>query len=985
MKRSVLLSSFLVAAVLTPMLLQTNYCNLEKYQKLATLELYVPDINGQNVISDFDPDGILYKVELPLDPPDTAVLLVQAQDATATIEVTYDSLPISLGPNGVAPLTLAPDHSEIKVAVRGDNMAWTYTVSIDRVDYCPCDDGNACTYDICMPADQVCVYRAVPDGTLCEGIRGGCYGGVCNFVPVSVAIGPKEVVFDWTTDRCEEFDIPDGPAKVVRAENQELVLFATHETGNYLSRGSDFDNLERDCEHSPLQSANLPTPESYENNEWLWAPYREGSAWHVLIHNEFHDPTAPPPCSGVPFGNRCWYNSITYAVSTDSARSFVKPSPPNHVVAPAPEVWAPPPPDAPSQDWYAEGYFAPSNIVRGPDDYYYALFQAIPHWESGHQLACVMRTNTLGDPSSWRAWDGMGFNLPLTSPYVTGEPSPVCSDLGAPTNTSSLTYNTYVGRYMFVAPLQGAEGCGIYFTLSSDLLHWSHLQLIVKASITWCQTDPQTPGLLDALPILYPSIVDHSDSTTNFERPGRTPYLYYTRHNPAYWLDRDLVRVPLTFTIGGPLCDGVDCDDQNECTEDLCNGADGSCEHTPIECADSNDCTIDTCNPTIGCEHADAANGTPCGGGAGVCQEGSCAAQFPCSEQGIRDAIAFGGGPHTFDCATPTTVATTAEIVIDNDVVLDGGGNLTVDGNGDHRVFSVAVGVNAELMDLTVTGGSGSDVGGGILNGGTLSLTDVIISGNTAANIGGGLSSQPGAVTTLFRATIEDNNVTSGSGGGLGNDGTMTLIDTTVRGNRVRWHGGGIFQNGSMALINSTVSGNTAVYGGAIWNLGGSLALTNSTVSSNVATDAGGGGIVNEANLTLVSTTLAGNSATQIGTAIWNSGTVSLRNTIVAGDCEIVAPLSSLGGNIESEGNTCGLGHPTDQVSVPTPLLLLGPLQDNGGPTMTHALLPGSEAIDWIPEAMCIDAEGQPLTTDQRGQLRPAGPGCDVGSFEAQP
>ena len=160
MKRSVLLSTFLFAAVLSPMLLQTNYCDLEKYQKLATLELYVPDINGQNVISDFNPDGILYKVELPVNPPDTAVLLVQAQDATATIEVTYDSLPISLGPNGVAPLTLAPDHSEIKVAVRGDNKAWTYTVSIDRVDYCPCDDGNACTYDICMPATRcVCTVQ----------------------------------------------------------------------------------------------------------------------------------------------------------------------------------------------------------------------------------------------------------------------------------------------------------------------------------------------------------------------------------------------------------------------------------------------------------------------------------------------------------------------------------------------------------------------------------------------------------------------------------------------------------------------------------------------------------------------------------------------------------------------------------------------------------------------------------------------------------
>ena len=229
MKRSVLLSTFLFAAVLSPMLLQTNYCDLEKYQKLATLELYVPDINGQNVISDFNPDGILYKVELPVDPPDTAVLLVQAQDATATIEVTYDSLPISLGPNGVAPLTLAPNHSEIKVAVRGDSKAWTYTVSIDRVDYCPCDDGNACTYDICMPADQVCVYRAVPDGTLCEGIRGGCYGGVCNFVPVSVAHWSEGSRVRLVSRALgEDFDLPDCPAKLVRAEDGELVLFANN-------------------------------------------------------------------------------------------------------------------------------------------------------------------------------------------------------------------------------------------------------------------------------------------------------------------------------------------------------------------------------------------------------------------------------------------------------------------------------------------------------------------------------------------------------------------------------------------------------------------------------------------------------------------------------------------------------------------------------------------------------------------------------------
>ena len=72
---------------------------------------------------------------------------------------------------------------------------------------------------------------------------------------------------------------------------------------------------------------------------------------------------------------------------------------------------------------------------------------------------------------------------------------------------------------------------------------------------------------------------------------------------------------------------------------------------------------------------------------------------------------------------------------------------------------------------------------------------------------------------------------------------------------------------------------------------------------------------------------------------------------------------------------------------TPSGQLKLGPLQDNEGPTQTHALLPGSFAIDVIPEEECVDANGEPLTTDQRGQPRPETGGtiCDVGAFEVQP
>ena len=94
---------------------------------------------------------------------------------------------------------------------------------------------------------------------------------------------------------------------------------------------------------------------------------------------------------------------------------------------------------------------------------------------------------------------------------------------------------------------------------------------------------------------------------------------------------------------------------------------------------------------------------------------------------------------------------------------------------------------------------------------------------------------------------------------------------------------------------------------------------------------------------------------------------------------------ASGGNNIESPGNTCGFDQATDQVNVKAEQLNLGPLQDNGGPTQTHALGAGSVAIDPIPEAECVDADGEPLTTDQRGEPRPGGTMCDVGAFEVQP
>jgi hypothetical protein len=373
---------------------------------------------------------------------------------------------------------------------------------------------------------------------------------------VSVSVGAKEVVLDGTAERCEQLDVADGPPRFVRAEDGSLVLFSGNAPRYYVSRGAGFGKLTRDCSQPALASADRRNADSYENWEWVWSVYREGSLWHALVHNEFHDAVAATCRPGDPSpANPCVYNSITYAVSTDGGRSFSKPLAPAHVVAPAPNFWESPPPNMPPPyGQFAEGYFTPSNIVRATDGYYYAFMMAIPtkFWNTMQGL-CVFRTSTLGDPTTWRAWDGSGFNLRMASPYVTGHAAPICAFLGGFVIPSHVVYETYLGRYLGVATspgeldVNGRGTCGFFYALSADLIHWSAHRFLVEASLPWCAADPSQPGVLEPVIVAYPSIVDHSDTTVNFEKAGRTPYLYYVRINGDN-LDRDVMRVPLTFT-----------------------------------------------------------------------------------------------------------------------------------------------------------------------------------------------------------------------------------------------------------------------------------------------------------------------------------------------------------------------------------------------------------------------------------------------------
>ena len=212
----------------------------------------------------------------------------------------------------------------------------------------------------------------------------------------------------------------------------------------------------------------------------------------------------------------------------------------------------------------------------------------------------------------------------------------------------------------------------------------------------------------------------------------------------------------------------------------------------------------------------------------------------------------------------------------------------------------------------------------------------------------------------------------------------MTLTNSTVSGNSATIVGGGIFNFGTLALTNSTVSGNTALQdGGGIYNHNqnfspGTVILFNVTITDNRA-DANftghgiGGGVFNasESTFNFQNTIIAGNRETRFDLAL---GWVSTFR-----DC--AGTLTSIGNNLMRNDDNCTVNGSAPTLANP----VLGPLQNNGGPTQTHALLAGSPAIDGGNPAGCRDLFGALLTTDQRGLPRLVNRDrCDIGAFELQ-
>ena len=176
---------------------------------------------------------------------------------------------------------------------------------------------------------------------------------------------------------------------------------------------------------------------------------------------------------------------------------------------------------------------------------------------------------------------------------------------------------------------------------------------------------------------------------------------------------------------------------------------------------------------------------------------------------------------------------------------------LTISGDDAVGVFQVGNGVTASISGLTVTGGSATN-GGGIDNDGRLTITDSTIENSYASNNGGGIANS--GTLTVTDSTIEGSNA-SNNGGGINNCGTLTISDSSITDNYVSHDGGGINNDGTLTVTDSTIANNSSGAGGGIENTG-MLTLMNCTIAGNGVVFQGGG-IDNFDTLTAVDTTIA--------------------------------------------------------------------------------------------------------------------------------
>ncbi|HNZ13761.1 MAG TPA: choice-of-anchor Q domain-containing protein [Anaerolineaceae bacterium] len=383
------------------------------------------------------------------------------------------------------------------------------------------------------------------------------------------------------------------------------------------------------------------------------------------------------------------------------------------------------------------------------------------------------------------------------------------------------------------------------------------------------------------------------------------------------------------------------------------------------------------------------------------------------------DTILLESGIYTFTIAgREENASLTGDLDITSPITIQGSGidclNPTkectqINADSLDRVFDVSRHGNLTLEYVLIHNGSTyNESGGGIYNWGNLTLDNAaIVDCHAATGQGGGLYNDGSA--SISHSLIVDNQADT-HGGGIFNMGELVVNYSQFTTNHSGAYGGGIFVTDGITTIDHSIFNNntSAISGGGIYiqppatisntlfyqnsatDSGGAFfqngyytsTFTNVTMSGNTAENGGAAAVEMGAEANLLNVTIFGNQATSQGDGIFVDGadaTVNIQNTLIAGNFEAncAGTITSLGNNLE-DADTCGLSGTGDLVNTAP---LLGVLEDNGGFSFTHALLPDSPAIDAGSETTCPDV-------DQRGVLRPQDGDldgtavCDIGAFE---
>lgn len=386
--------------------------------------------------------------------------------------------------------------------------------------------------------------------------------------------------------------------------------------------------------------------------------------------------------------------------------------------------------------------------------------------------------------------------------------------------------------------------------------------------------------------------------------------------------------------------------------------------------------------------------------------------------QAIEDVVTGGNVVFSALFDSPRTILLESELRIVRDVTISGPGPalLTVSGNNAVRVFNIggsSPGATVSISGLTIANGRApsNDFGGGVeKNFGDLRLSNCAVTGSSVPGTGsfgsgGGIDNFQGPLT--ITACRISGNASNGSGGGIqSEDGDLTISDSTISGNAGRSGAGIVSINGNTVIRSSTISGNTAVtQGGGAVVQESNLTLSNSTISGNTAGSSNLAGAalfitssMGERTHRLSSSTIANNTApANSGGGVVlqgpSSGTATaiFKSSILAGNAEptlriqnATAAIQSDGFNLATGSGNGFFGQASDKINTAAGI---SSLADNGGPTQTHSLLPGSAAIDsGISTGLVNDQRGSGFqrVVDLSTPNSAGSDGSDIGAFELQ-